>query len=148
LDARYLIRLEVVGALEMRDIVLRTVSSACRLAVAQSETVGEAGQDSFAWQVVSAVGEAFNNVALHGYRARQLDVVRLTIEVAVDWIRVRMEDFGESFDLEQVPAPRLETLPEHGLGVFILTSFMDEVSYTPGIPNAITLVKRLRAPGS
>jgi len=132
----------------MRDTVLRTLSAACKLVVALSGAgaVPEDGSQAgtFTAQVISAVGEAFNNVAQHGYGTQPAGVVLFTMEVGPGSISVRMEDFGRSFDPGLVPAPDLETLPERGLGVFIIKSFMDEVTYAPGTPNAFTLVKRLK----
>ncbi len=48
--------------------------------------------------LTSAVGEAFNNVAIHGYRGRRPGVVRVDIDVGAEWITVELRDFGASFD--------------------------------------------------
>jgi serine/threonine-protein kinase RsbW len=132
----------------MRDTVLRTLSAACKLVVALSgiDGVPDDGNQAgtFTAQVISGVGEAFNNVAQHAYRTDAAGAVRFTMEMGPGCITVRMEDFGQSFDPALVPAPDLENLPERGLGVFIIKSFMDEVTYAPGTPNAFTLVKRLK----
>ena len=62
-----LIRLQLAGILEHRDVALRAVSTACKLVTPRPQ--GRAWNE-FQMQVVSAVGEAFNNVVLHGYAAR------------------------------------------------------------------------------
>src|SRR5580692_8662514 len=67
-----LIRLQLLGILEHRDVALRAVSTACKLVTPRPQ--GRAWNE-FQMQVVSAVGEAFNNVVLHGY-ASQGDAVR------------------------------------------------------------------------
>ena len=39
--------------------------------------------------------------------------------------------------------PDLESLPESGLGIFIIKSFMDQVVYRPGAPNLLEMTKRI-----
>jgi serine/threonine-protein kinase RsbW len=95
--------------------------------------------------VISAVGEAFNNVAIHGYAGRDDGPVDLRIETSRGQIRIELRDWGSSFNPKEVAPPQLETLPESGLGLFIMQSFMD-LAYRPGRtgrPNLLTLSKRL-----
>src|SRR5579871_3502603 len=67
-EADALIRLQLLGILEHRDVALRAVSTACKLVTPRPQ--GRAWNE-FQMQVVSAVGEAFNNIVLHGYANRQ-----------------------------------------------------------------------------
>jgi serine/threonine-protein kinase RsbW len=104
-------------------------------------------------QVVSAVGEAFNNIVLHGYAARraparqapeqreQTGSIDLRIQTRRGHIRIELRDWGSGFDPTEVPPPSFDTLPESGLGLFIMRSFM-EMAYRPGRPNLLTLSKR------
>lgn len=139
-----MIRLAVPGQLLYRDVVLRVIAASCKLARVQSGRQVEEG--AFADQVVSAVGEAFNNVALHGYPGGEVGDVRIEIAIGEDSMTIRMLDDGRSFDPAHVPAPDLASLPEHHMGLFIMRSFMDDVSYRPGRPpsiaNVLTLTKR------
>ncbi len=137
-----IIRLEVPGRIEYRDVVLRTVSSACKLMIPDSRSHASRCSE-FTAHMVSAIGEAYNNIVLHGYAGREIGSVRMQIESSFDWMRITISDLGASFDPFQAPPPDLEALPESGLGVFIMRSFVDEVSYTAGPPNILTLVKRL-----
>jgi serine/threonine-protein kinase RsbW len=68
----------------------------------------------------------------------------MDIELGQGAMTVRMADYGSSFDPTVVPSPDLDTLPESGLGLFIIRSFMDSVSYEPGRPNVLVLVKSVR----
>jgi len=95
--------------------------------------------------VVSAFGEAFNNTAIHSFRGRTSGDVDIEIEIGDDFITIRVLDFGNSYDFSSVPEPDLENLPESGMGIFIIRSFMDEVSYTVGAPNILSMTKRVRA---
>jgi serine/threonine-protein kinase RsbW len=116
-----------------RDLVLRTVSAAC--------TLNGHAQGDLRHEVVSAVSEAFNNVVLHAYDGHPGEL-ELCIESTAEELRVVMTDQGRPFDPSSVPLPELSSLPETGMGVFIVRSFMDEVVYTPGPPNVLVLVKR------
>ena len=146
-DAAGSIRLQLLGILEHRDVALRAVSAACKLV-----TPGPQGRawNNFQMQVVSAVGEAFNNIVLHGYadrQAREQQVRRQTsridlrIQTRPGHIRIELRDWGSAFEPTRVPPPAFDTLPESGLGLFIMQSFM-EMAYRSGRPNLLTLSKR------
>jgi serine/threonine-protein kinase RsbW len=92
-------------------------------------------------QVVSAVGEAFNNVVLHGYAGRKEGSIDMRIQTRRGLIRIELRDWGASFDPTTVPPPKFDTLPESGLGLYIMQSFMD-MTYRAGRPNLLTLTKR------
>ena len=92
-------------------------------------------------QVVSAVGEAFNNIVLHGYSGRREGSIDLRIQTRRGHIRIELRDWGSGFDPTGVPAPAFDTLPESGLGLYIMQSFM-EMAYRIGRPNLLTLSKR------
>jgi serine/threonine-protein kinase RsbW len=92
-------------------------------------------------QVVSAVGEAFNNIVLHGYAGRKEGSIDLRIQTRRGHIRIELRDWGSGFDPTEVPKPKFDTLPESGLGLFIMQSFM-EMAYRQGRPNLLTLSKR------
>jgi serine/threonine-protein kinase RsbW len=68
--------------------------------------------------------------------------VDIEIESDEDGIVIRLMDTGQSFDPASLEAPSFEDLPESGMGLFIIKSFMDEVGYCPGSPNVLRLVKR------
>ncbi len=123
-----------------RDLAVRVVAAACKLVGARG-TALQAHSD-FDDQVVSAFGEAFNNVALHGWTDAPGEI-EIEIESGSDFITVRLADYGSSFDLASIPAPDLDELPESGMGLFIIKSFMSEVSYRAGSPNVLSLTKRL-----
>lgn len=136
------------GSLRYRDVVLRVVACSCRLvrslAIGKQEPSRE--QHRFDDEVVSAVGEAFNNVAIHAYRDVSPGAVELEIEMRADRITIRMSDTGRHFEPSVERMPDLESLPESHMGLYIVRSFMDQVSYRPGgataAPNVLTLVKR------
>ena len=134
--------LEVPGIIECRDMTLRTVAAACKLVMPDSRA-REERHSEFVTHVVSAVGEAYNNIVLHGYAGREPGTVHMRIENCCEWMRVMLKDTGVSFDPSQALAPDLGALPESGMGIFIMRSFVDEITYVAGSPNTLTLFKRL-----
>ncbi len=135
--------MEVPGEIAYRHVVLRTVAAACKVAI-RHVCGRHASASGFTHQVVSAVGEAFNNIVAHCYRDRATDIVRIAMTVETDRLVVTLEDRGPSFDPLTARLPDLGSLPESGLGVFIMRSMMDEVGYRPGKPNRLILSKRIR----
>jgi serine/threonine-protein kinase RsbW len=135
------IRIEMVGRLQHRDLVLRSVAAACKLVNARTDN---AAWNDFRTQVVTAVGEAFNNVVLHSYEGRDEGIVEIEIQTRPDHICVELRDWGESFDPGAVPSPDFDSLPESGLGIFIIKSLMN-IHYTPGHPNVLSLSKSLKS---
>ena len=139
-EAAVAIRIQLLGILEHRDVALRAVSTACKLVTPRPQ--GRAWKD-FQMQVVSAVGEAFNNIVLHGYANRKAreSQIDLRIQTRRGHIRIELRDWGSGFDPKRVPLPTFDTLPESGLGLYIVQSFMD-MTYRSGRPNLLTLSKR------
>ncbi len=92
------------------------------------------------------MGEAFNNVAIHAYRDLSPGTVELEIEARPDSLTIRMSDTGRCFEPSVERTPDLATLPESHMGLYIVRSFMDQVTYRPSTsaagPNVLTLTKR------
>src|SRR5262249_18050932 len=93
-------------------------------------------------QVISAFGEAFNNAVIHSYGPSGGDL-EIEVDAATDRLVIRLLDFGRPFDMGQVPSPDLDSLPESGLGIFIMRSCMDDVTYPSGAPNVLSMTKFL-----
>jgi serine/threonine-protein kinase RsbW len=140
-----LIRIEMLGILAHRDVALRAVSAACKLVTGRPQ--GPVWNE-FRMQVVSAVGEAFNNIVLHSYQGREDGVIEMQIRTRRDRISIELRDYGASFDPTRVPTPDFESLPESGLGLYIIKAFMT-IRYRAGRPNVLTMSKTLgESPGS
>ncbi len=149
-----MIRLSVPGTLKYRALVLRVVASSCKLLRSELHGLQEASHDlhgeEFDAQVVSAIGEAFNNIAIHGYGGGKVGDVQIEIGPIQDGIELCMMDHGVTFDLSLAeptrPSSEPDQLPESGMGLFIIRSFMDTVAYRAGAgpeqPNVLRLTKR------
>lgn len=143
-----MIRLKVPCSLEYRDVALRVVAGACKIVRPRRDTDPRPAEADFDDQVVTSFGEAFTNVVVHGGSPPGAEV-ELEIETHADRLTIRLMDHGKPFELAAVPPPDLDGLPEHGMGVHIMKSWMDEVKYegaapgaTPGT-NTLSMTKRL-----
>jgi len=140
----FVIHLRVPGTLRYRDLAVRVVGSACKLVGTPEDSTGPIRNTQWDNEVVSAFGEAFNNTAIHSYRgSTSPGDVEIEVDASVAAITIRLIDYGKSFALDDVPLPDLDALPESGLGLYIIRSFMDEVKYVAGSPNVLSMTKYL-----
>lgn len=78
--------------------------------------------------------EAVTNVTKHAYHSQAGHTIELEILLYRDRLTFKICDNGESMDLSRIETlhydpSKIETLPERGMGVFILKSLMDEIRY-------------------
>jgi serine/threonine-protein kinase RsbW len=142
-----IVRLCVPGTLQYRHVVLRVVASVCRLIRESShEPSHDAQAEDFDNKVVSAVGEAFNNIALHAYGVTP-GPAELELQIERDTLTVRLSDTGKGFVLSAEVGHELEALRESHMGIEIMLACMDAVAYAPGVagPNVLTMTKRYLA---
>jgi serine/threonine-protein kinase RsbW len=130
------IGLRVPGSLVYRHLAIRFVTTACKMALEAAEEPVD-----FEPEVVSAFGEAFNNVAVHSYRDAEPQPIHIEVDWDAEKLVITMIDTGRTFDPATVAPPELEELPESGMGLFIMTACMDVVDYQPGPPNVLRMVK-------
>lgn len=98
---------------------------------------------AFRHAIITAFGEAFNNVVIHGYKNRTDGMLDVEAELGEGHMILRMMDDGRSADLSNAKAPDLDSLPESGMGVFMIHALVDEVVYNSGSPNVLSLTKRM-----
>jgi serine/threonine-protein kinase RsbW len=132
--------------LRYRDAAAALIREVCERLEREGEERG------LGHQVVSAFNEAFNNLSLHGPgagRARS-PVVEVELVLGAGELAIELRDQGDPFDYDDVTPPDLDQLPESGLGIFIMRSFMSEVCYTPrdgeSTKNVLRMVRALARP--
>lgn len=93
------------------------------------------------------INEALANVMRHAYRGATDQPIVIEVEDAADQVRIRIRDWGRSFDpailkdRDRVYDP----LEPGGLGVICMEKLMDRVQYVPQEKGMLlTLVKRKR----
>jgi serine/threonine-protein kinase RsbW len=103
-----------------------------------------AADRTFRDEMITAFGEAFNNVVLHGYGDRTDGMLEVEADLRADELTLRLIDDGLHVDFASVSPPDLASMPEGGLGIFMMQALVDEVSYVAGEVNVLTLRKRAR----
>ena len=93
-------------------------------------------------EMITAVGEAFNNIVIHGYGGRSDGVVEVEAELSPEQITIRLMDTGIAVDFSNVARPDLDSMPEGGMGVFMIHALVDNVEYHGGPINVLSLTKR------
>jgi serine/threonine-protein kinase RsbW len=97
---------------------------------------------TFRHELITAFGEAFNNIVIHGYRDRTDGMLDVEAELSPNRITLRLMDHGHEVDFAGLRPPDLESMPENGMGVFMIHALVDEVVYQGGAPNVLSLTKR------
>ncbi len=144
--------LGVPGVIAYRPIVLRVVAEACVLFLgppwehAHGHVDVQQGE-LFQHELLSAVGEAFNNITFHGYSGMAPGAVAIEIQWTLHEISIALSDTGLRFDPSRIEPPMLDSMPERGMGLFIMRSCLDELDYQPGPPNVLRMIKRRRFEG-
>jgi serine/threonine-protein kinase RsbW len=93
-----------------------------------------------------AAHEACANVIDHAYEGdgEQRIIITLTLTAPPRRLIIDLHDTGYSFDISTVPEPDLNEAHDHGYGLFLMRSLMDEVTYVPQPKgNHWSLVKHL-----
>lgn len=97
---------------------------------------------TFRHEMITAFGEAFNNIVIHGYRDRSDGILEVEAELTPDQMTLRLKDSGHAVDFGGLRPPDLDSMPERGMGVFMIHALVDEVVYEGGVPNVLSLTKR------
>jgi serine/threonine-protein kinase RsbW len=90
-----------------------------------------------------AVGEACNNAVLHtNDKDHTFD---LSFLAETEKLIIEVKDAGKGFSLDKYEEPDLEHPKEHGLGIFIMKSLMDdlEIDSEIGVGTSIRMTKYL-----
>jgi anti-sigma regulatory factor (Ser/Thr protein kinase) len=104
-----------------------------------AETVEAFGEEhdlpaKLVFQLNLALEELVTNIVCHGYDDDGAHAIHVRLALADDMITAEVEDDGRPFDPFADAAPpdleqNLDDRPIGGLGVHLVRSFMDEVSY-------------------
>lgn len=104
---------------------------AAAVAAAEFADANDFGDD-VKFGVDMAVREAVANAVEHGNKLDETKQVEISFENTDEGFEITVRDFGEGFEVEQVPDP---TNPENllkasGRGVLFMRSFMDEAEWS------------------
>jgi serine/threonine-protein kinase RsbW len=131
------VTLRLHASLENRPVAIALVSTLI-------EQVGGADRD-FRNELITAFSEAYNNIVIHGYRDRPDGMLDVEAEIRPDQMALSLMDTGAEIDFACVAPPDLTSMPESGMGIFMIHALVDEVRYRGGDPNVLCLMKRTSA---
>lgn len=86
-------------------------------------------REALAYHLNVVLTEAMANAIDHSASSHADQTVRVCIFIEENDLCVRVYDHGQGFDIDLVPEPDLEVLPERGRGLFLIRTLMDAVSY-------------------
>ena len=100
---------------------------------------------ALAYQLNLVLTEATVNAIKHGCCEKDpKNCVRVTLHLLDDELNIKVYDHGQGFDLEKVPLPDFEHPGESGMGLFLIRSLMDSVTYTKHVDyNVLEIIKYL-----
>ena len=100
-------------------------------------------RDKLAYDLNLVLTEAMANAIQHANAGDPAKEVHIEIMIARQRLVIRVFDFGEGFDVKQYVEPR-HPLDEHGRGIYLMHTIMDEVNYRPtATGHVLELVKKL-----
>jgi len=98
------------------------------------------------------VVEAVNNAVKHAYDNQGGNDVDIVFTIESDRLLIDIFDSGKGMEMQEIQEPvfdvnKVESIPESGLGLYIIRSIMDEVHYIRerGKKNRLTMTRYLNS---
>jgi serine/threonine-protein kinase RsbW len=101
-------------------------------------------------EVELSLAEALNNIIKHSYKGDETNKIDIKMGFENNRIAITLTDYGESRQNLKKPVLEfdpddIDSLPEGGMGLFIIEQLMDENIYNAdGNKNTFTLVKNVK----
>ena len=128
-------------------VVPATLDSIERVSIFLESTLEDAGLDMIeSARIQLAVEEAVTNVINHGYGGSDGEIL-ITTDIESSQVMITITDTGQEFDPTSIPPPNVTADLDHrnigGLGVHLIRSVMDSVSYIRhDNKNRLMMIKR------
>jgi serine/threonine-protein kinase RsbW len=100
-------------------------------------------------EIELSIAEALNNIIKHAYKGVENNVIQISLDISNNKFTIILEDFGiprENFNKPSLnfDPEDIDSLPEGGMGLFIIEQLMTETKYERiGNKNIFTLVKNI-----
>ena len=78
--------------------------------------------------LVLAAGELCNNSIRHAYGGDAGRPIHVSVRALDERLVIEVEDFGVPFDASRYVPPDFESVPDHGMGIFLVNTIADRVS--------------------
>ena len=101
-------------------------------------------RETLAYHINLVLTEAMTNAIKYGRADEPDTMVHIIINITDEEIVIKVKDFGQGFDINDVPPPSFEGLEDRGRGIFLIRSLMDTVCYLKECEgNILVMVKKL-----
>ena len=87
-------------------------------------------REKLAYDLNLVLTEAMANAIHHANESDPAKEVHIEISIVDQRLIIKVFDFGQGFDIKQFSEPK-HPLDEHGRGIYLMSTIMDEISYTP-----------------
>lgn len=102
-------------------------------------------REDLAYHLNLVLTEATTNAIKHANYNDLKDTVRITIHIQQNELNIKVYDHGQGFDLETVPVPDFDHPKEGGMGLYLIRTLMDSVTYTRQKDcNVLEIIKYLK----
>jgi len=96
----------------------------------------------FASDIELCVSEACTNAIKYARSVDKDDVISIYFQIYSNKIIIKVQDRGSGFNLDDLPDPDIERIPERGYGLYIIRSKVDKVQYSrTERGNFLTMIK-------
>ena len=100
-------------------------------------------REKLAYDLNLVLTEAVANAIQHANVGDTAKEVHIEISIINQRLIIKVFDFGQGFDVNQFIEPR-QPLDEHGRGIYLMHTIMDEISYQPtGDGHVLEMIKVL-----
>lgn len=99
-------------------------------------------RETLAYHLNLVLTEAMANAIKHAHHGNAGKTVRVCIHIEADLLCIEVYDQGQGFDLDSLPPPDPGSLVDHGRGLFLIRTLMDEVEYRRGGKENVLIMKK------
>lgn len=101
-------------------------------------------REALAYHLNLVLTEATANAIKHTAPGTPQDTVRVLIHIGQQELNIKVYDHGQGFDLETIPLPDFNNPQEGGMGLFLIKTLMDSVTYNKQADcNVLEIIKYL-----
>lgn len=101
-------------------------------------------RETLAYQINLVLTEAMVNAIKYGNPDNKEESVHILINISDNELFIRIYDYGQGFDINEIPEPDFEGLDDRGRGIFLIKSLMDSVCYKRDLQgNMLEMIKQL-----
>lgn len=101
-------------------------------------------RETLAYQLNLVLTEAMSNAIKYGSTDKKEEKVHIIIKIKDNELYIRIFDYGQGFNINEIPVPDFNILEDCGRGIFLIKALMDSVTYTRNKDgNVLEMVKQL-----